>query len=109
MKQIVISAAPDGTLQTLRDKDMDLSTLGGTRTVVRITDILFDEEEQHFYIKWLKGPYKNLVESRHSTLAPESLAAYVHRGVLYFKTYEIAVQHEIARVNELRLSGATFT
>lgn len=132
-RQIVIQFMPDGTVAHTRDKDLDLSeTLGARRKIDRISDIVFDEETQGFYIKFLRGIIPDWVhpikDSSRTFIGPLMLYnkkcwarfeyqlgatidqgdAWIEGGVLYFKTYEEAVAYEIAIVNAIRLVGGTF-
>src|SRR4051812_22260989 len=61
MAKMSISVFPDGHVEhTLRDKVLKLSSLG-PRSIERMSEILFDEEKQSFYIRLLKGPYAGVL------------------------------------------------
>lgn len=108
MKEMVISITPEGRVEhTLKDSFFDTRFLGH-RKIERMTEIVFCEESQRFYIRWLKGPYTGY----HHSYQVEALMwgeTDPKLGKVYlFDTYEAAVQREIELVNQLRLQGISF-
>lgn len=82
--------AKNGTVTTLLDSGpVDLSKMGKV-SVTRSSEILFDEEEQMFYIKFL---------------APELGFYNTFYRSLFFKTYKQAVAEEIKLINGARING----
>ena len=105
---IVVACNPDGSIETLlRDKEFDTSQLGH-REIGRVSEVLFDDLQQKFYIRWLRWPFSGKIEGRHSTQAVPPEDACSVRGVLFFDTYEDAVTHEINRVNGMLKEGISF-
>lgn len=109
MGQLVIRVGTDGSLHTLlKDTVLDTSKFGD-RKIDRITLIEFDEDEQKFFIKWLRGPYRPFTHTQ--GMARETLASDKYRlsaDTIFFDTYEKAVEHEVECVNALRLEGERF-
>jgi hypothetical protein len=99
MKQNVIKFLPDGSVQhTLKDSFFDTRFLG-KREVYRMSEIVFNEEKQKFFIyfdekiKKFNGGWRQ----------------YQEMGmVVYFDTYEAAVEKEIELINEYRKKGLVF-
>jgi hypothetical protein len=86
---MVITFDEDGTVQFTR-KPEALALFPDQRfSIERMSDIVFDEDRQRYYIQWLKGP-----------LAGE-------RGELDFPSYEEAVACEIDIIDCWRLAGYT--
>jgi hypothetical protein len=101
MKENVLVFNPDGSIEhTLKDSFLDTRGLG-PRKIERLSSVEFDEARQKFFIKWLKGPLAGEIECVNyfglQTCVPWT-----------FDTYEEAVEHEIKRVNALRLAGWSF-
>lgn len=96
MKEMVISITPEGKIEhILKDSFFD-TRFFGNRKIERMTTIEFNVEKQQFYIQWLKGPLTG------------HYAEDAAGRVLYFDTYDEAVQVEIERVNAMRLQGISF-
>lgn len=82
-----ISIAPDGEINhTLKDSFFNTRFLGD-RKIRRMTEILFDEATQKFFIKWM-------VWSREADTEAEEVSR--------FDTYEEAVEYEIKTVERNR-------
>lgn len=113
MKRNVITFGADGSAQALlKDSFFDTRFLGH-RHVGRVSEVLFDEEKQMFYIRWLLGPCAGQNESLHERVPVHTMGKAEPDYTLvpytrYFDTYEEAVAHEIYRVNEWRLAGHKF-
>lgn len=76
----------DGQAETLRGGFLDLRKLGEI-TVRRSSEIEFDEHEQMHYIRLLEPALEHLNDGLRN---------------LFFATYELAVEHEVALLNEMR-------
>lgn len=122
-KSIVVQFFPDGTVAHTRDKDFDISeALGAKRSIQRMTDILFDDEHQKFYIVMLKGVWddgfhiigfeRHLVTNnmvRKFGIEPQPIMGDDDLyGICRFDTYEDAVAFEIKLINAMRLHGVKF-
>lgn len=82
----VIQCLPDGTIEmTLKDKE--LKPFNGHRTIKRMSEILFNEDTQKFYI----------IFKQDGTRTPA-----------IFDTYEEAIDYEVSTINNKRLSGVVF-
>lgn len=118
MKRMVISCFPDGTTQhTLKDTFFKPDL--GPRQIERMSEILFHEGAQRFYIKFLKGPYLGCVLGigvfRHMSgrygdhfldKMPEgSYELEPETATLIFDTYERAVEVEVLVIDAMRLAG----
>ena len=111
MRGMVVSFLSNGTVQhTLKDGFFNPNTsLGGHRSVSRLSEVLFDDISQKFYIHWLKGPKANQSEPEEVWYDNEyGEKKFLHLKLRVFDTYEEAVQYEIDEVNRLRLLGHTF-
>lgn len=85
----VIQCAEDGSIQmTLKDKEF--RPFKGHRTIKRMSEILFNEGIQKFYIKFKTS------DSGETQTPP------------MFDTYEDAVAYEVDFINKLRKEGFTF-
>jgi hypothetical protein len=113
VKELVVTVHANGSLETLLKDGVFDTRQFGDRKIERVSVIEHDESTQHFYIKWLKGPYAGMChtfamatkllgasEWRHITTGGQTIAS--------FETYDDAVEHEIACVNALRLAGHSF-
>lgn len=79
----VIQCMPDGTVEmTLKDKE--LKPFVGHRTIKRMSEVLFNEDTQRFYVKF-----------KYNGITTPAI----------FETYEDAVAYEIAKINEQRKTG----
>lgn len=95
MKQMVINFEQDGSVQhTLKDSFFDTRFLGGRRAVERMSEILFCDESQKFYIQFDKeGPFHGYIPRNNDG------------SKMLFDTYEAAVEYEVETINNLRLQG----
>ena len=76
----VIQCLPDGTIEmTLKDKEF--KPFNGHRTIKRMSEILFNEDTQRFYVKFRYDG--------HTTPA-------------IFDTYEDAIKYEVDIINKVR-------
>lgn len=113
MPRLVITFHHDGSVETLlKDKVFDTRVFGG-RKIERVSEILPTDDGQLFFVKWLRGPLANAsveVPTVCSSVvrANHGISCYYNGDTIFFETYEEAVDHEIACVNELRLSGYSF-
>ncbi len=97
MDSMVIVIDANGSVEhTLKDSFFDTRFLG-ERTITRLSEVLFDERAQQFYIKWLQGPNAGNTE-----LDSDG-------GTRMFDTYEDAVSHEILTLNNQRSAGLWLT
>ena len=79
----VIQCMPDGTVEmTLKDKE--LKPFIGHRSIKRMSEILFNEDTQKFYVKF-----------RYNGQTTPAV----------FDTYEDAVTYEVDIINKKRLEG----
>lgn len=122
--QIVVE--PNGDMQFTRKPHLMQITKGmGRKSIDRMTDIIFDETYQQFYIHFLTGPFANLDLTVQWTLnalasdksafwyfiteyqprARESLVLHQDTLRVMFTTYEAAVDFEVEFVEFLRVLG----
>lgn len=108
-----IQFLPDGAVHFTRSPEALALFEGHPKRIERMTEILFDEKKQRYFIKFLKGPcvgeilaegypYDHpdavpTVEGRSDGYAPDPAAM--------FDTYEQAVMAELRAVDKLRQSG----
>lgn len=112
--QQVISISPDGGLSGLLHKPgkgVDLRQFGKC-DIARVSLVEWDEDNQLWYIKFLKGPYagqdctdKLLSECGLNTKTLRGFVRVPSAGKSLFHDYDDAVAVEIAIFNELRRSG----
>jgi len=102
---MTISILPDGSVQhTLKDSFFR-PFIDSHRKVERMSEILFDEEHQAFYVHLLK----ELVPPENCGYAADrEYLNDVIFGGKYFDTYEGAVAYEIETIEELRVGGYIF-
>ena len=127
----VISFNEDGSVEFTRTPELLALFEGQRMRVERMTDILFDDANQKFYIKFLKGPFKER-DLKWDTVGLTQVSTDLHRrwhdfieenspGLrticldtdvenyeytrVLFNTYEDAVKVEIAFVDYLREQG----
>lgn len=89
MAKTQVFKARGGQMETLHKGFLDLRTLGQV-SIRRSSEILFDEDEQKFYIKFLEPRLESYNSEFRSKL---------------FNTYELAVDAEVTFLNECRLTG----
>ena len=117
--KMVISCFPNGRAEhTLRDGKFNPFP-GQRRHITRLSEIMFDNERQQFFVLWLRGPFAGHPATWFNTvdnLFP--LRAFVGSivtayetwdCVLFFDTYEEAVAHEINIADALRQRGESFS
>ena len=116
MTKQVITVEPDGTtsgLQVKKGRGLNLQSMGHARTV-RISEIVWDEHWQAWFINVLHGPAAgpiSLARWREATGAEkyarvEGMSKGDPNGrVLYFDDYDRAVAVEIEYLDALRTSG----
>lgn len=106
----VITFKPNGSIEFTRSSEPLITDLEqhGRKSVKRMTEILFSEEDQKYYIVWTAGPfsYRNILSVVGYTLDPEGNLE--PENIKLFETYEQAVEYEIAMVDYLRLHGLVF-
>lgn len=108
-KKQVITIRPGGSIESLMyapDKGVDIKSMGKAK-IKRFSEVLFDEDIQKFYIRFLQGPYAGQTLKhwmymevqmapdyplwyREFEFDPDSL-----EDTMYFDGYHIAVDHEI--------------
>jgi hypothetical protein len=88
-KKSQVFKAKGGIMETLHKGFLDLRKLGPV-SMRRSSEILFNEIEQKFYIKFLEPELEYL-----NNMMTEVL----------FDTYELAVEREIKVINRARLEG----
>lgn len=89
-KVIQVVKFKNGIAETLRGGPIDLSKLGKI-SVRRSSEILFDEEQQKYYIHFLEQDIPDYVNE--------------HYRKVFFNTYEDAVKQEIIVINTWRKDG----
>lgn len=93
----VITVTPDGEVSALRVKKgsgLDLRSLGSTVEVERVSEILWEEVAQKWFVKFVAGP-----------MAGKFIVKPGSTATCYFDEYEDAVEAEIAVLNYVRLQG----
>jgi hypothetical protein len=114
MREMVITITPEGKVEhILKDSFFD-TRFFGHRKIERLSEVAFSPEFQKFFIKWLKGPFKNQIHTTYQQtiiegIVPDADEWSIEDGEIYlFDTYEEAVQREIELVNQMRLQGESF-
>lgn len=123
---MLITFDTDGSVQHTRNPALEGLVPAGHKQIVRMTDILFDDQAQLFYIQFVTGKFaeshimwrgrRELVErwrefyNHHSAALCRELVVpneqtREFRSLAYFRTYEDAVAIEIAFVDYLREQG----
>lgn len=108
----VISIAPDGSVSGLQRKGQwfDLRTLGKAK-IDRVSDILWSEEKQAWFVKFLNltcgGSVLNLLtyQNYYDAYFGDEPNLKEPSEVLYFKEYEDAVKVEIQVLDYLKMKG----
>ncbi len=129
MPKQVIQFFDNGNVAHTRDRNLDIAgMLGGTRSINRVTDILFHEQAQGFYITFLRGIIQDWkfhdgsigehylegttvaagFEFKIGAEITHSPGMWIESGILMFEEYEEAVAYEIELLNHLRKIGARF-
>jgi hypothetical protein len=112
----------DGRIEFTRNPDLLKAVEGlGRLSISRMTDILFDEDMQRFYIWFRKGPHEgrplaitlphyNLFAHDYGGPPVDDFQVHTeHGGFLSFATYEDAVATEVRYVEFLRDMGYSMT
>lgn len=89
MSNPIVIKIRNGQLETLRNKDFDIGKLGRFE-VRRSSEILFDADEQKYYIHFLDAEIQHM----NPLLRNE-----------FYPTYEAAVDREVSLINEARKAG----
>lgn len=98
MKSMVLTFDNDGACQhTLKDSFFDTRFLG-KRNVQRMSEILFDDLRQKFYVTFLDI---SLIDYNNGS----SFLLNEHYELCMYDTYELAVEAEIDFINKFRLQG----
>lgn len=121
--EIVMSFDPNGSVEFTRNKALD-AFFGGAGTMKRVTDIQKADNSASYCIKWLMGPLahtghpadendgRHTLQMHMAVFGKDMVAwdcvASGWQGVLWFHSYEAAVQYEIACLNKMREQGTTF-
>lgn len=115
-KPIVLTFDADGSVEFTRTKDINL--FGGAGRMKRVTEIKKLDDAPQYFIKWMLGPFKGEVHQyTHALpyLTVEQLSPLITLActvtpdaILYFDTYEAAVDHEIDMLNAMRKAGVRF-
>lgn len=105
----VITIAPDGSIETLRQKKgqgVDLRAFGEVQ-MERVSEVLLDEDKQEFYVRFLKGPLAGLEvsEGLYGLIAETDFVLSKADERKLFPDYEDAVQAEILIWNFVSLNG----
>lgn len=108
MKQ-VISIDTDGTIETLRQKKgqgVDLRQFGEVQ-MERVSEVLLDEEQQKFFVRFLQGPLagREVSNGIYGMVTETDFVLLTANERKLFDDYEDAVQAEIAIWNHLTLNG----
>jgi hypothetical protein len=126
---MLIDFSPDGRIEFTRSPHLLALFPDDAKRIERMTDIQHDLVEQLYYIKFLRGPFADLILSWYGSgllraeklgnlwrlIASEHSSGLVRdtavgranhpRKFVYFRTYEDAVKVEIAFVDFLREQG----
>lgn len=107
-----ISFHPDGSVEFTRNRHL-ISIMGDRGIMERVSEIHKFRDEGSYYIRWLKGPYKDWAHS--ANMANDYGVPFPPRpsdqpicAILQFPTYEAAVEHEIAMLDAMRKAGVRF-
>lgn len=104
---------PDGSIEFTRNEALD-GMFKGAGEMQRVTEICKLPDQALFYVQWKLGPYK------HRPLGFRQLDEYPgvedfscsieddNFGTLYFYSYAIAVQQEVAMLDAMRKAGVSF-
>ena len=108
----VVAFFPDGGVEHTRHADLD-EIFGTEGLMERVTDI--GRHREGYFIKWIRGPlavreHTYGMAGEYGTVNPEHLnrLATMRDEILYFKTYEFAVAHEVQVLNAMRKAGIRF-
>lgn len=112
MKSMTISCLPDGSVQhTLKDSFFRPFE-DSPRQVERMSEILFDEDKQGFYVHMIKEVVPppddgSVLGKPEYAVSKDTLNNLIFWGK-YFDSYELAVGFEIEIIEDLRLKGYSF-
>lgn len=107
----------DGSVQHTRNPKLDQLLSGQHKQVVRMTEILFFEEAQAYYIQFLTGdfagrkvyrdeyPFIDFCSGIGHDLCASLAVCKLLPQLVVFDTYEQAVEFEVAFVDYLRTIG----
>lgn len=98
----VIQFHPDGRIEFTRTPELLALFEGEHKSIKRMSEILFDEAKQKYYIKMLLGPAFNTVFNEWDGEVPKFSA---FGDAAYYDTYELAVADEIKMVDVFRRRG----
>lgn len=112
----VITIALDGTISGLQVKPgrgVDLTKMGKA-TVERVSEILWSEDAQAWYVQPIRGPFagqsithrmwQEVIELFDAPPGAKGSAGVLDQPI-YFENYELAVKCEIAFLDAHRLAG----
>jgi hypothetical protein len=120
---IVLAFHPDGEIEYTRNKEF--MPFDGMGVMQRVTEITKDPYANHYYIRWMRGPWMDCfhtrliarhyftpeelhdleAEGKCPKFSPEHMRAY---DPMRFESYEDAVLHEVACLNQMRRMGVSF-
>ena len=106
----VISISPNGALEALRAKKgqgLDLRQFGQAE-VKRVSEILFDDKAQKFYVSFLEGQLAGRILTPALYTAATGKPTAALPGKMLFDDYEDGVAAEVEVLDALRKSGMTF-
>lgn len=120
---IVLSFHPDGEIEYTRNSDF--TPFDGRGDMRRVTDIRKEPYGAKYFIHWMLGPWTGCDHTRliaRNYFNPDDLIELERQGLcpkfspehmrsderMLFDTYELAVAHEVAMLNEMRRRGVRF-
>lgn len=102
MNNITVAVASNGELQyTLQEQHFSTDFIIGHRSIKRMTEILFSENHQKFYIRLLEP---KLIAFNHNT---DTIYDKNTKEYALFPTYKAAVDYEIIFVDNYRKLGGS--
>lgn len=116
-KKHTVAVFPTGQVEYTRHPAMS-RLFGDTGDMVRVSDIQKVPGEPLFMVKWLRGPcegqFSDLMHHRAylNDVALSTLQGWVYKhhdeGILYFDSYENAVEYEVLMLAAFRKRGISF-
>lgn len=108
----VISISPEGVMQSLRRKKgqgLDLRQFG-TAEVKRVSEIIFDDAAQKFYVQFLEGALagRKLTYTLYTAVTEKTTRFINSQPVMLFDEYEDAVAAEVEVLDTMTARGLSF-
>lgn len=107
MLPIVLSFHPDGQVEYTRNSKFQ--PWDGRGKMQRVTDIRKLPDGKLFYIHWMQGLYAGRNHTYGMSIAANVISTCPStEAVIYFSSYEAAVEHEVEVLNAMRRQGVKF-